>query len=132
MPQILHTVESPGKKKEILTGVVVLGNSGAIASQDCDGFIVVKTAGKTGRFAATLDKAYTQISFASCVQEISADTAAVQGKGVAMASRGVSASGKTASFQATILPTAAAAGADAEPADGVTLRILLVARRGII
>jgi hypothetical protein len=47
-----------------------------------------------------------------------------------MGTRNVSASGKTVDFQATISPTAAAAGADAEPADSVTLRILIVTKRG--
>jgi hypothetical protein len=132
MAQILHSAETPGKRKELLTGIVTLGAGGAIASQVCEGFTVVKTNAKTGRYTATLDKAYFAIAFASCVQEISADTAAVQAKGVAMATRGISASGKTVFFQATILPTAAAAGADAEPADSVVLRILIVAVRGVL
>lgn len=126
-----HNVQSPSSnRKELLTGVVVLGASGAISSQVCEGFTVAKTAAKTGRYTVTLDKKYNTIEFGSCVQEISADTAAVQAKGVVMALRGVSASGKVAFFQATIVPTAAAAGADAEPADSVTLRILIVAKRG--
>lgn len=126
-----HNVTAPSlNRKELLTGVVVLGASGAIASQACDGFTLAKTAAKTGRYTATLGKKYNTIEFASCVQELSADTAAVQAKGVVMATRNVSASGKTVDFQATIVPTAAAAGADAEPADSVTLRILIVAKRG--
>lgn len=131
MAIILHAAETPGKRKELLTGVVTLGATGAIASQACEGFTVAKTATKTGRYTATIDKAYFAIAFASCVQEISADTAAVQAKGVVMCLRGVSASGKTAFFQSTIVPTAAAAGADAEPADNVVLRFLIVASRGV-
>jgi hypothetical protein len=127
-----HSISAPGKRKELLTGVVVLGASGAIASQVCEGFTVAKTATKTGRYTATLAKQYTTIEYAHCVQEISADTAAVQAKGVLMCLRGVSASGKVALFQATLAPTAAAAGADAEPADSVTLRIMIVAKRGML
>jgi len=126
-----HNVTSPSSnRKELLTGVVVLGASGAISSQSCDGFTVAKTATKTGRYTATIGKKYNTIEFASCVQELSADTAAVSGKGVVMATRNVSASGKSVDFQATITPTSGAAGADAEPADSVTLRIMIVAKRG--
>jgi hypothetical protein len=41
-----------------LYGHVVTGTSGAIVSQDCDGFTVVKTASKTGRYTVNLSKKY--------------------------------------------------------------------------
>lgn len=41
-----------------LYGKVVTGTSGAIVSQECDGFTLVKTASKTGRYTVNLSKKY--------------------------------------------------------------------------
>jgi hypothetical protein len=130
MATLLHSVECPGKRREILCGKVVLGSSGAISSNNCEGFTIVKTSTKTGRYTLTLLKPYNSIDYLHASVELSADTAAVSAKGVVAACRNVSASGKTAQIQLTIVPTAIAAGADAEAEDSAVLRIMVVARRG--
>lgn len=44
-----------------LYGHVVTGTSGVISSQDCDGFTIVKTASKTGRYTVNLAKKYLKL-----------------------------------------------------------------------
>lgn len=128
--RIQKKVFTRGTNKEILTGIVTLGSSGAISSQDCDGFVVTQTATETGRYTVALTDKYQAIEYLQGNLEISADTAAVQAKGVVVVSRGVDASAKVGYLQCTIVPTAAAAGADALPEDSAKLRILVVANTG--
>jgi hypothetical protein len=133
MANINYEVEAPGKRKELLSGAALTTTSGTLSTaagaNTCEGFTVAKIAG-TGRYQATLQKGYNSITFAAGSVEISASTAAVTAKGVVVALRGVSASGKVATFQVLTPPLAAGAGVDVEVEDGATLRFLLVARRG--
>jgi hypothetical protein len=125
----LHAeVVSPGKRKKLMSGLVTLGASGAISSQDCEGFSVVKTGSETGRYTITFEDKFTDLVVVATLQ-ISADTAAVQAKGVVPCLRGVSPSTGVALLQFTIVPTAAAAGADAEPEDSAKIHILAIGRR---
>lgn len=128
--KLRREVRTPGKPKEILTGVVTLGANGAVASQDCEGFTVAQTASEDGRFTITLAEPYTSIEYCHGVLEITADAAPVQAKGLVACLRGVSASGQVAYLQFVITPTAAAAGADADAQDSAVLRIMIVAKKG--
>ncbi len=123
-------VRTVGSNKDILSGIVTTTTSGTVGSQDCDGFTVTKTATETGRYTITLAEKYQTIEYAHGVVQLSADTAAVQAKGVACTLRGVDAAGKVAFMQFTIVPTDAAAGADAEVEDGAVLRFVVVVNTG--
>jgi hypothetical protein len=133
MAIILHSVESPGKRNELLTGSIATTTGGTLnqATSTCEGFTVAKIAG-TGRIQATLSKGYSSIGFAAASVEISASAAAVTAKGVVVALRGVSASGKVATFQVLTPPLAGGPGVDVEVEDGATLRFVLVAKRGVL
>jgi hypothetical protein len=132
MAFILHTTESPGKRKEILTGVVVLGASGAISSQVCEGFTVVKTATETGRYTVTLGKKYSTVEYAHGVIEGAADAVPIAAKGQVVMLRNVSASSKTLNLQILTPSLAGGAAVDIEAEDSTTLRILIVAKRGTL
>jgi hypothetical protein len=132
MSNLNSPIEGPGRRKELLTGVVTLGTAGAIASQACEGFSVVKTAAEVGRYTVTLAKGYNRISYAHMVVEIATDAAATSAKALVTAVRNVNASGKSADFQLTIPPLAAGAGVDAEAQDGAILRFIMVANRGAL
>lgn len=130
MPTLMMSpLEAPGNRKEILSGIVTLDGAGtAILTSDCEGFTVARTA--AGRFVATLAKPYKKIWNGWMVPEIHATNAAVQDKAIAVALRSVSASGKSMTFQGTLTPTAAAAGADKDFEASTVLRITLIAERG--
>lgn len=133
MSQLNNVIESPGRRKELLTGKALTTTSGTLSTAAganfCEGFVLAKIAG-TGRYQATLSKGYSNISFAAGSVEISASTAAVTAKGVVVALRGVSASGKVATFQVLTPPLAGGPGVDVEMEDGATIRVVLVANRG--
>jgi hypothetical protein len=132
MANITSPVEAPGRRKEILTGILTLGASGAIASQACEGFSAVKTAAEVGRYTVTIAKPYNRISYAHMVVEVATDAAATSAKAVVAVLRNVSGAGKTADFQLTIPPLAAGAGVDAEAQDSAILRVVLVCNRGAL
>lgn len=132
MPTLInHGVESPGNRKELLTGVVVLGASGAISSGATqDGWTVAKTASETGRYTVTLGKKYSTIEYGHVVVEGAADAAPVAAKGQVAMLRNVSASGKTLDFQLLTPSLAAGAAVDVNAEDSTTLRIIIIAKRG--
>jgi hypothetical protein len=121
---------SYGRNTVLLNGVVTCGASGAVSSQDCDGFTVSQTASEDGRFTITLHDTWMKIMNVLASREISADTAEVQAKGSVASLRGVSESGKVAYLQYSIPPTAAAAGADADVENSAKLRITVVCSIG--
>ena len=126
-----HNIQGPStNRKELLTGVVVLGASGAISSQSCDGFTVVQTATETGRYTATLGKKYNTVEYAHAVIEGAADAVPIQAKGQVVMLRNVSASGKRVDFQVLTPSLAAGAAVDILPEDSTTLRIVIIAKRG--
>lgn len=134
MAAILHTVESPGKRREILCGKIVTTTSGTIdtANSTLEGMTVVKAAG-TGRYTLTVSKKYAQIDYIHANVEVSASTAAVTAKGVCAVSRSVSASNKTAVIQILIPPlSSVTAGIDSEVEDAAVIRVMVVARRGTL
>lgn len=129
----LAEVQAPHNERLVLlTGVVTMGASGAIASQDCVGFTVAQTDSEDGRYTITLANKFLKLMYGHAVVELSADTAAVQAKGIACALRNVAPTTPSMDLQFTIVPTAAAAGADADPEDSSTVRILLIMSRGKI
>jgi hypothetical protein len=132
MSNLNSPIEGPGRRKEILTGILTLGAGGAIASQACEGFSAVKTATEVGRYTVTLAKGYNRLSYAHMVVEVATDAAATSAKAVVAVLRNVNASGKSADFQLTIPPLAAGAGVDAEAQDSAILRIVMVANRGAL
>ncbi len=129
----LNQVDSIGDRKVILTGRVVMTTGGTISTTtlpDCDGFTIVKTASEAGRYTLTLT-APGLIEYAHAVVELGTDAAAVQAKGVACTVRNVDPAARdTLDIQFTIVPTAAAAGADAELQDSAIIRIVIVVNRG--
>lgn len=133
MAAILHTVESPGKRREILCGKIVTTTSGTIdtVNSTLEGMTVAKTAG-TGRYTITVSKKYAQIDYLHANVEISASTAAVSAKGVCAVSRVVSPSTKTAIIQILTPPLASGAGVDIEVEDAAVIRVMVVARRGTL
>lgn len=127
----LQPVEAPGNERlVILSGIVTTSTSGTIASQDCVGCTVAKTGSEAGRYTVTPHNKFLKLMYGHCVAELSADTAAVQAKGVVGAVRGVAAATPVLYLQFTIVPTAAAAGADAEVEDAAVIRFMLVMSRG--
>lgn len=70
------------------SGRVVLGASGAVSSTDCEGFTVVKTATKTGRYTVqltdALGRAITALKLRNCVATVIGpdDSALTTTKGV--------------------------------------------------
>jgi hypothetical protein len=128
--RITKWVRSLGRNTVLLNGVVTCGADGAVSSQDCDGFTVTQTDSEAGRFTITLRDQWLKIMNVLASLEITADTAAVQAKGVVPVLRGVSESGKVAYLQYTITPTAAAAGADADVEDSSKVRITVVVSTG--
>lgn len=135
MSAINSPLEAPGKRKEVLTGAALTTTSGTLSTatgaNQCEGFVLAKIAG-TGRYTATLSKAYNRVSYAAGSVEISAATAAVTAKGTAIALRGVSASGKVLTFQVLTPPLAAGPGVDVEVEDGATIRVMIVCNRGTL
>lgn len=133
MAAILHTVESPGKRREILCGKIVTTTSGTIdtANSTLEGMTVVKAAG-TGRYTLTVSKKYAIIDYMHASVEISATTAAVSAKGVVVACRSVSTTNKTMVLQVLTPPLAAGAGVDVEVEDAGIIRVMVVARRGTL
>lgn len=77
-----------------LFGVVTLGASGAISSQDCKGFTVTKTATETGRYTVTLADRYSALRSVNVMVEGSADTVYTSAKGLQALLRGVDMSAK--------------------------------------
>src|SRR6187401_2441587 len=80
---ITHPQEGhrPRRNIVLLNGVVTCGSSGAVSSQDCDGFTVTQTGSEDGRFTITLSDTWLKIMNVLSSREISADTAEVQAKG---------------------------------------------------
>lgn len=131
MAMDLREVEAPGTRRLVmLTGIVTLGSSGAVASQDCDGFTVALTGSEDGRYTITPAQKFIGLRYGHATLELSADTAAVQAKGVVSVLRGVATTTPVLYVQFTIVPTAAAAGADADAEDSAVMRIVLVLDRG--
>jgi hypothetical protein len=134
----LKPVQSVGTKRHvILTGILTMGASGAISSQDCDGFSVAQTGSEDGRFTITLADKYLQLRYGHAIVELPADTAATQAKALVAAVRTVDVApaygtDPTILLQFTIVPTAAAAGADVDVQDSSVVRILLVMNAGVV
>lgn len=118
----------PGPKslsRETITlhGSVVIGASGAISSQDCKGFSVVKTAAETGRYTVTLEDVYT--AFLGCcvtIQGVTDAALTVLYAGV----RNVAMASKTFDIQCV-----GAVGADTNPASGNVLYISVSLQNGV-
>lgn len=131
---LLNEVESPGKRKEILTGQITTTTSGTISAaagtNTCEGFTVTRTA--AGRYVAALAKGYRDISYAHAVVEGSAAAAAAAAKGQVCELRSVSGSGKTCTLQFLTPSLAAGASVDVDVEDGALIRFIIVARRGTI
>lgn len=129
----LKEMEAPLPERLVtLTGEVILGTSGAITSQDCNGFSVALDGDDTGRYNVTLANKFTKLRYGHAVLELSADTAAVQAKGVVGVLRNVSMTAGTLDIQFTTVPTGAAAGADAVPENSAVMRIVMILSRGTI
>lgn len=125
----LAPVQAPlSDRLVILTGIVTLGASGAISSQDCEGFTVVQTATETGRYTATLLNTFVKIQYAHGVVEGAADAAVPNGKATVCQLRSVT--GSVAYFQ--MLHPNGTTAADALPEDSAKLRFVIVASRGIV
>lgn len=132
MALLNNVVESPGKRKEVLSGTVLTTTAGAISTtagtNTCEGFTVARSA--AGRYVATLQKGYSDISYGHAVVEGSAAAAAAAAKGQVCELRGVSPSGKTCTFQFITPSLAAGASVDVDVEDGARVRFFLVAKRG--
>jgi hypothetical protein len=126
----LFPVDSCGDRKVILTGVLVLGDDGAITSQSCDGFSVELTGSEAGRYTVTLADYWTGIEYAHAVVEGAADAAYTDQKGAVVMLRGVSVSTKTMYIQLMGLDGDGDF-ADRDAENSTTLRILIVANRGL-
>jgi hypothetical protein len=136
----LKPTEAPGTNRLVfLTGVVTTSTSGTIDESDCDGFDVVLTDSEAGRYTITLHNKFYSLRYGHAAVELSADTAAVQAKGVVAAIRNVdvaptvaSGDSPTLDLQFTVTPTSGGAGADADVEDGAVIRIFLCMSRGKI
>jgi len=117
-----------------LTGVVKLGNGGAIGTGatdvDCIGFSLAKVGGEAGRYRATLHHKFRKLRYAHCVVEGAADAAAAAAKGQVAMLRNVDVANKTLDFQIVTPSLAAGASVDVEPEDGATLRFIIVLDAG--
>jgi hypothetical protein len=133
MPKITKQVGSIGHNLVLLTGVVQLGDDGAIGTgatdNDCEGFTIAQTDSEAGRYTCTIADKYKAIQFATCVVEVDDDDAVTDQKAAICVLRAVSASGKTATFS---LLGADGDGdfADRDPQNGSKLRFLLVCSTG--
>jgi hypothetical protein len=123
----LAKVEAPiSDRLVILTGIVTLGASGAVSSQDCEGFSVVQTGSETGRYTATLNNRFLKVQYAHCVVEGAADAAVPNGKATVCQLRSVT--GASLFFQ--MLHPNGTTAADALPEDSAKLRFFIVLSRG--
>lgn len=137
MSKMTKEVKSPGSRKEILTGVVTLGATGALNTTShpggvavCDGFTVEKTASKTGRYTVKPMEPYVKIEYAHAVVEGAADANAAAAKGQVCKLRNVNAGSKSLDVQFVTPSLAAGAEVDVNPEDNAILRFLVVASRG--
>lgn len=131
MPSTINTqFVTRGQNKEALTGIVTTTTGGTIGSQDCDGFVVTKTAAENGRYTVVLSDKYRAIEYAHAVIEGSADSAAAAAKGQVCQVRGVDASTKTVLIQFLTPSLAAGASVDADVEDAAKIRIFIVASTG--
>ena len=90
--QFAYTLEKGIVK---LFGKVTTSTGGAIASQDCKGFSVAKTASEAGRYTVTLEDKYFDLRAANVMVEGAADTVYTADKGLIPMLRGVNVASKT-------------------------------------
>lgn len=114
-----------------LYGKVTLGASGAISSDDCRGFSIVKTDAETGRYTVTLEDFYNGLRSVSVSVEGSADTVYTSGAGLASYLRNVNVSTSAKTFDIQFAD-AAAPQADANPEDNAVLYIEIVLKNSSV
>lgn len=130
----LAPVEAPVSDRLVmLTGIALTTTSGTLSTasgaNDCEGFVLTKVAAEVGRYRATLRNTFLKIQYADMTVQGAADAVAAAAKGQVVQLRNVT---KTqVEFQLMTPSLAAGASVDVEPEDAATLRIVIIASRGI-